>query len=299
MNPISTTTILANRGPRPNLDRSSPPPVVTDIEPDGNLQPRHATTIFLTGKECPFRCLMCDLWKHTHPEPTPTGSLVHQWHAVLPQIEHREIVKLYNASNFFDPKAVPLGDLWELATQTRAFQRVVVENHPKLLNQTIFEFNDITQGKLEVAMGLETSDSVILKWLNKQMTVDDYNEACSKLHSSKVGIRTFILLPAPGVPPATMTEHTVASVRHALNAGSDVVSLIPLRLGNGTMDRLVSSGDVHLPTLEIIEDTFLRSLELRRERHQRVFLDMWELETSSIDPSRRDRLQQLNLTQTL
>ena len=33
-------------------------------------------TIFLTGRECPWRCVMCDLWQHTIESDTPAGALV-------------------------------------------------------------------------------------------------------------------------------------------------------------------------------------------------------------------------------
>ena len=34
--------------------------------------------ILLTNKECPWRCLMCDLWKNTVTTSTPPGSIPSQ-----------------------------------------------------------------------------------------------------------------------------------------------------------------------------------------------------------------------------
>src|SRR5690348_11493688 len=31
--------------------------------------------MFLTGRECPWRCAMCDLWQYTTSEPTPPGAI--------------------------------------------------------------------------------------------------------------------------------------------------------------------------------------------------------------------------------
>ncbi len=32
-------------------------------------------TVFLTNKECPFRCVMCDLWRNTLTETVPVGAI--------------------------------------------------------------------------------------------------------------------------------------------------------------------------------------------------------------------------------
>ena len=37
-----------------------------------------ATTIFLAGRECPWRCVMCDLWRETTEADTPPGAIPHQ-----------------------------------------------------------------------------------------------------------------------------------------------------------------------------------------------------------------------------
>ena len=34
--------------------------------------------IFLTNRECPFHCLMCDLWKNTTDYTVETGSIPQQ-----------------------------------------------------------------------------------------------------------------------------------------------------------------------------------------------------------------------------
>jgi len=66
-------------------------------------------TVFLTGAECPFTCSFCDLWRYTIDGPTPLGALARQLRTVLEAHEHQPVdrIKLYNASNFFDPRAVP------------------------------------------------------------------------------------------------------------------------------------------------------------------------------------------------
>jgi radical SAM enzyme (TIGR01210 family) len=300
---FDSAAILKFRGPKQLAAEPATPVFTTEQEPVSAGSTAWATTVFLTGKECPFRCLMCDLWKYTTDQVTPVGSLVQQLAAVLPQIQHREIIKLYNASNFFDPRAVPVSDLPELARLVADFHTVVVENHPKLLGPAVGQFAARLGGRLQIAMGLETSDDVILKRLNKQMGVADYDTACRRLQQQGLQIRTFVLLPAPGVPTPQMKAHTLATVRHALQQGSDVTSLIPLRGGNGVMDHLIANGDVQKPDLDTIVDTFLEAVRMGRAggAQATVLLDLWDLDhvtPPGLDVARvRQRLQQINLSQ--
>ncbi len=298
---LDSKQILQFRGPRTPTAPAAPPALVTEIEPDQNRSPKQATTVFLIGKECPFRCLMCDLWKHTTDVAPPPGSLVQQLNTVLPQIPHRDIIKLYNASNFFDPQAVSAQDLVGLAELVQDFEWVVVENHPKLLSTKITEFAARLHGQLQVAMGLETADEQILARLNKQMTVSDYDRACDFLIEHDISIRTFLLLPAPGVAGENVVSHTISSVRHALACGSHVTSLIPLRTGNGALDWLLEQHLVHLPDQHLAAKTFRAALDLPRSKEQRLFLDLWNFDSLAKDDetasSLHDQMERLNLRQ--
>ena len=75
--------VLARRGPRHAVDPWAPPRVVVDPEPDGRGGVVDAATVFLTGRECPWRCVMCDLWRHTIEADTPPGAIPHQIHLAL------------------------------------------------------------------------------------------------------------------------------------------------------------------------------------------------------------------------
>ncbi|MBL8888962.1 MAG: radical SAM protein [Planctomycetaceae bacterium] len=227
--------------------------------------------------------------------------MVKQLTQILPNIQHRQIIKLYNASNFFDLQAVPKEDLMGLAALVQDFETVVVENHPRLLSSRIPDFAGRLHGQLQVAMGLETADENILNSLNKQMTLADYENACAFLLEHKLSIRTFLLLPPPGVSANDTLKHTIASVQHAIRCGSDVTSMIPLRPGNGIMDWMSSNGLVHLPDLELAMQTFAAALQLPRGRRQRVFLDLWNLEALANNrtdlPSAIQELQRWNREQ--
>jgi hypothetical protein len=67
--------VVAHRGPRRNVDPWAAPRIVAEQEPDGRGGVVDATTIFLAGRECPWRCVMCDLWRDTTVADTPAGAI--------------------------------------------------------------------------------------------------------------------------------------------------------------------------------------------------------------------------------
>src|SRR3954447_24860806 len=79
-------------------------------EPDagGVLMP--TAVVLLTNRQCPFRCIMCDLWVHTLEDTVPAGAIPHQIRAALSALPPARQVKLYNAGSFFDPAAIPPQD---------------------------------------------------------------------------------------------------------------------------------------------------------------------------------------------
>src|SRR2546427_1182082 len=94
-----------------------------------------AVTVFLAGAECPFTCSFCDLWRWTLEGPTPVGALPLQLDRALADLPANvpDRLKLYNASNFFDRRAVPPEDLPRIAELARAFAAVTVESHANMI----------------------------------------------------------------------------------------------------------------------------------------------------------------------
>lgn len=127
-------------------------------------------TVFLTGHECPWRCLMCDLWKNTTATPTPPGAIPEQIEFALHELarEHPNArlrqLKLYNSGSFFDRAAVPPEDFEAIARRARQFERVVVESHPALIGDVTFRFRDLlvsaAAGEAGRAMGSNVAGSL-------------------------------------------------------------------------------------------------------------------------------------------
>lgn len=278
-------------------------------QPDGTLS--RTATVFLTGRECPWRCAMCDLWRSTTAADTPHGAIPSQVAWACEELKRRgEAIsqfKLYNAGNFFDPRAVPPADYSETARLLAGSARVIVEAHPALIGQAVdrlleaLAHSSLAPGPaLEVAMGLETAHAEALASLNKRMTLDDFRSAAAFLATRGVPVRAFLLVHPPFISSAEQDTWLLRSIDEALAAGASVVSLIPTRPGNGALEALAGEGRFTAPRLVDAERALAAGLA-RANGRGRVFLDLWDLarlaSCASCFDDRRDRLRTMNRLQ--
>ena len=260
-----------------------------------------ALTIFLAGAECPFTCSFCDLWRYTIHGPTPAGALPRQIEQTLAASELGTIkrIKLYNASNFFDRRAVPPEDRPRIAELCTPFGGVTVESHASTVGPAVTEFARELDGagRLEVAMGLETIHPIAMTYLNKRLDVDRFDRAAHFLADHDIDLRVFVLLGAPGIEPHEAVEWAVRSAEHASRCGARMVSIIPVRGGNGEMERLAESGLFTPPTLRQLEEALECCIGWRTAA---VSVDLWDVERLAACPACRDariaRLRRMNVS---
>ena len=298
--------VLARRPRRLDANPWGAPAVVVEPELTATGDLLDVATLFLIGRECPWRCVMCDLWQHTTVRDTPLGAIPAQVRtglASLPSVPR--VIKLYNAGSFFDPRAVPDDDYDGIAAALSGIEHVIVESHPALigprLDLWLSALDSAFSGappRLETAIGLETAHPDALERINKRITVAQFESAAHALRSRGVGLRVFLLIAPPFVPPAEQDIWLRRSVDAAFDCGATAVSLIPTRSGNGAMEALAAAGQFVPPTLEAVEAAFDASLAGARGR---VFLDLWDIERFAAceccGPSRIDRLRRMNATQ--
>lgn len=264
---------------------------------DGTI--KEVNTVFLTNSECPFKCVMCDLWKNTLDVPVQQGDVPDQISHALHRLPEASVVKLYNSGNFFDRKAVPPEDYEAIAGLLSGYERVIIENHPKLCGPGCLEFQRLLNGRLEIAMGLETVHPDVLPKLNKQITTENFAEAASFLVRNSIDVRAFILLNPPFLTdPEENVTWAVKSVEFALDCHAAACSIIPTRTGNGAMEKLQRRGDYVPPTVSALEQTFERALRIGRGR---IFADLWDLKQFSecgyCFEDRKQRLNEINRKQ--
>ncbi|NBB75342.1 MAG: radical SAM protein [Bacteroidetes bacterium] len=297
---FSDDEIVAARPSKADVDPAEPYAYHVEPERTAAGMVEDVATIFLTNRECPFRCLMCDLWKHTTDETVPEGAIPAQIDVALDRLPPARHIKLYNSGNFFDRKAIPPSDYDAIAERVAGFNTVIVENHPKLCNDTCVAFRDRLDGQFEIALGLETAHPTVLDRLNKRMTRDDFRRAVAFLRTHDIDVRTFILLRPPFMSEAEGVEWALRSIEFAFDAGVQTCSVVPTRPGNGMMQQLAADGHYAPPAMASIETVLEEGMQMDRGR---VFMDLWDLERfydcPDCGPERRERLHQMNLTQTV
>ena len=74
----SDRDIVSARPPKEPVDPRRAYAFLVEPEHTADGQIEDVATIFLTNRECPFRCLMCDLWQHTTDIPVAPGDIPFQ-----------------------------------------------------------------------------------------------------------------------------------------------------------------------------------------------------------------------------
>lgn len=293
--------IVAQRPPRANADPFKPHGFFVEEERAASDRIVRSAVILLTNKQCPWRCLMCDLWQHTLPRTVPPGAIPRQIDFALAQLgEPPEQLKLYNSGSFFDSAAIPPADYRAIAGRVSFAKHLIVESHPRLVGEKALAFRDLLSGSLEVALGLETMHPEILPRLNKKFTLSQFASAVEFLRRAGITVRAFMLVKLPWMNEAEGVEWAVKSAAFAFDCGATVVSFIPTRPGNGVLDRLMAAGEFAPPQLASLERAQELAFNLRRGR---VFADTWNLGQFStcsacLEPRQR-RLHAVNLRQEI
>jgi archaeosine synthase beta-subunit len=299
--PSERNAWIVSRRPERNIVDSARPYlyfVEDEYSASGEVVP--TATVFLTNRECPWRCLMCDLWKNTLTENVGVEAIPAQIRFALEHLSPARQIKLYNSGSFFDTGAIPPEDYGAIAQCVVAFERVIVECHPSLVGTKCLQFRDELNGKLEVAMGLETVHPEILEKLNKRMTVEGFALAAKFLEEHDIDLRVFILVKPPFMRETEAVEWAKRSLDFAFQCGATAATLIPTRAGNGSMEELANIKEFSPPRLETVEAAAEYGVSLS---HGRAFVDLWDIGAKNSCPDcfqqRIDRLTRMNMEQKI
>ena len=302
LEPVQTDTrwILSKRPPKNQIDSKRPYAFFVEKERTAAGGVEDVATIFLTNRECPFHCLMCDLWRNTTDAQVADGEILEQIQWASERLIPVKHAKLYNSGNFFDAQAIPPADIPQIAEFFSSYRSLLIENHPRLVDRRCLEFQDKTAADLQVAMGLETVHPKVLEKLNKQMTLTDFKRAAHFLTKHNILVRAFILLKPPFLSESEGVKWARHSLEFAFEAGVECCVIIPTRAGNGALDSLQKIGMFSPPMIQSLEESVEYGVQLKAGR---VFADLWDIEkfASCIDccSQRVQRLSTINLTQKI
>ena len=292
--------VVAQRPARESVDPRQPYAFFVEEECAAGGAVVPVATVFLTNRECPWRCAMCDLWRNTLTEPVPHGAIPVQIDYALMRLPAARQIKLYNSGSFFDRQAIPVEDYPAIAARIAAFERVIVESHPALIGESCVQLRDLFPGQLEVAMGLETAHPEILERLNKRMTLSQFSAAAETLRRNTIDLRVFILVQPPFMQPEEALYWAERSLDAAFDCGATAATLIPTRAGNGAVDALAQLGEFTPPRLATVEAAASYGITCKKGR---VFVDLWDARRTVSCPAchalRIARLHQMNLLQSI
>ncbi len=295
---VTDKWIVSCRGNKNSVDPQKPYAWVVEKERTSSGTIEDVATIFLTNRECPFHCLMCDLWKNTTDKSVPEGVIPAQIEWALNNMPEAKHLKLYNSGSFFDKKAIPEKDYQKIASLLSNYETVIVESHPVFINEDCLRFRDMIKSDLQIAIGLETVNTEILKKLNKRMVLGDFARSVEFLMKHDIFTRAFILLRPPFLSESEGVFWAERSLDFAFNAGVECCVIIPVRAGNGAMDQLMEKGIFAMPDIRSLELVLEYGIE---QQSGRVFADVWDLKLFSkcdrcLD-ARTKRLTDMNLGQ--
>ena len=218
--------VVARRGPKASLDPFVPYGILREEEIDalGRLLP--SVVVLITNRECPLRCVFCDLWQNTLDARVPKGAIAAQVRSALARVPGALLAKLYNAGSFFDPNAIPVDEYGEIADALGPVEHVVVESHPSFVGERALRFRDVMGARtLEVAIGLETVEPGVLERLNKGMTVRSFERAAAFLEREGIGLRVFVMLQPPFSSVRESVVPALVSVESRSSSSNTIVRM--------------------------------------------------------------------------
>ncbi|MFX0084567.1 MAG: archaeosine biosynthesis radical SAM protein RaSEA [Candidatus Hodarchaeota archaeon] len=164
-------------------------------------------------------------------------------------------IKIFNSGSFFDDDDVPRKlrfKLIQLIKNYSKIRKISVESRPQYLLNNFKEVehlkNQLSPVMLEIGIGLESSNNCILRdcW-NKGFTLEDYAKTTQKIRSLGVKIKTYILVKPPFLTELEAINDTIKTVQDAVGIGTDIISLNPCNVQNGTLVAHLFRDDSYQP----------------------------------------------------
>jgi radical SAM enzyme (TIGR01210 family) len=204
-------------------------------------------------------CSMCGYWDDTNPD-IGKRELENQLTSFLRDYPNGEVLKIFTSGSFFDPIEIdPVLQFEIIEMVLRGYTNLIVESRPEYIRKVLGNLKKYG-GRIQVAMGLESTDPSILKnSVNKNYDFDDFKEAASALRENGISVRTYLLLKPPFLTESEAINDSIKSARD-LAPYSDFISINPMNIQRGTLvEKMYREGNYRPPWLWSVV-TVLQSL---------------------------------------
>jgi len=264
-------TVARDRRPAPGAPPSARRYVNQWVEAealDGERVP--AFVLILRTRGCYWAdvkgCSMCGYAKDTLGRSATPEELAVQLGAALERYRDEPYVKIYTSGSFFDDREVDAASrtAFGAAFAGRA-RRLLVETLPEFVTPaTIGPLRTAFGGDLEVAMGLESADPVVLgRFINKGSPPSEYLDAADRLRTLGARSKAYLLLKPPYLTEDEAIADVVGSVE-AVHDRFDAISVNPVHIQNGTVvEWLFRRGRYRPPWLWSLVTTMEASARVR------------------------------------
>jgi hypothetical protein len=164
-------------------------------------------------------------------------ELAEQLARALSRYRDEPYVKVYTSGSFLDDREV---DPASREAIVRAFagraRQFLFETLPEFATPAaVIPLRDAFPGRLEVALGLETTDPVVLaRFVHKNAPPSAYLEAAARLRELSVRTKAYLLLKPPYLTESEAVADVVRSVAEAA-AAFDALSVNPVHIQGGTV----------------------------------------------------------------
>lgn len=250
-------------------------------------------------------CSMCGYSRDTLGRSARPEELAEQLAHALGRYRGEPYVKVYTSGSFLDDREVDPGSRAALA---RAFsgraRRLLVETLPEFATpERVAPLREAFAGELEVALGLESTDPVVLsRYVHKNAPPSDYLDAADRLRRLGASPKAYLLLKPPYLTESEAIADTVRSIGEAA-PHVDTLSVNPVHIQNGTVvEWLYRRGRYRPPWLWSVVTAMIEGARLRAGRRLVSFPTAGGLPRGAHNCGRCDRsvlaaIEQASLTQ--
>lgn len=264
-------TVARDRRPEPGAPDAARRFVNQWVEPEalGDEEVR-AFVLILKTRGCYWAdlkgCSMCGYAKDTLGRSATPAELAEQLGRALERYRDEPYVKIYTSGSFLDDREVDPASRTAIAGAFAGrARRLLVETLPEFATEaTLGPLREAFAGELEVALGLETTDPVVLsRYVHKSASPAEYLAAADRVRGLGARPKGYLLLKPPYLTEGEAVEDVVRSVREA-SPHFDTLSVNPVHIQNGTVvEWLYHRGRYRPPWLWSVVEALDRGAEVR------------------------------------